>query len=272
MKKVAKKRRQNRAWSIPIKVLQGDWRNIKLNEIAALLQYTASHINQLLRSPMKRKIKVVYDESGPEHFALGSEHLIKLSVQGSYGCQFVYQFSHEFCHAIINPEDRWTPIGNSRMRIFRENHWFEESICQLASVFTLIRMTETWIKRSPLPEWSGYAAKIKVYWQNLLNNPDAQLSDNETLNSWLCVHENKLRHEDYTTSLQRNNQKLIAYQLLPLFEKNPIQGWNAIRELPNSSEKFENYLIKWYSAVNSSDKTFVRKITNTFGYTIDFTR
>ena len=71
--------------SIPIEVLQGDWGNIELNKIAALLQYTASHINQLLRFPMKRKIKVVYDENGPEHFVFGSEHLIKLNVQGSYG-------------------------------------------------------------------------------------------------------------------------------------------------------------------------------------------
>ena len=268
MKKVPKKRKHNKSQHISIEVIQGEWGEIEPNKIEALLQYTASHINQLLRAPIKKKLRVVYDESGPEHFVLGSEHLIKLSVQGSYGCQFAYQFSHEFCHAIITPKDRWISVENSWDRIFRENHWFEESICQLASVFTLIRMSETWTRQSPLPEWLDYASKIKKYWQNMLNNPDAQLSNNENLNSWFCGHEDELRHEDYTTPSQRNNQKLIAYQLLPIFKNNSTRGWNAIRELPNSSDKFGDYLIKWHSMVKSSDRTFVRKIINAFGYTI----
>ena len=68
---------------------------------------------------------------------------------------------------------------------------------------------------------------------------------------------------------QRNNQALVAYQLLPLFEKTP-SGWNAIRKLPNSSAKLADYLVGWYSAVDPDDKIFVAEISKAFGYTVSF--
>ena len=90
-----------------------------------------------------------------------------------------------------------------------------------------------------------------------------------TLHSWLSLHEDELRENPVAEREQRNNQALVAYQLLPLFERAP-SGWNAIRKLPNSSDKLADYLVSWHRAVDLEDKAFVAKIAEAFDYKIPF--
>lgn len=248
---------------IQLHVSQTDWGNIQPNEIAVLLQDTAFHINRLLRVPFHEKIlitpsqvdhpKVLYRTSTEEPY------IIWLSVRDDLWCKFAYQFSHEFCHVLSGYEN------------FRENpnNWFHEATCELASVFTIRRMAQRWHTHPAFPKRTDYAAALRDYWQNLLNNQEAQLPENMSLHNWLSLHEDGLRENPVAEREQRNNQALVAYQLLPLFEKTP-NGWNAIRKLPNSSDKLADYLVAWYWAVDSDDKTFVAEISKAFGYTISF--
>ena len=246
---------------IQLQVSQADWGDIQPNKIAVLLQDTAFHINRLLRVPFNEKIqvdpsqvdhpKVLYRSSSTEPY------IIWLTARNNFWCQFAYQFAHEFCHVLSGYENlRENP-----------NNWFHEAICELASVFTIRRMAQRWLTHPAFPKRTDYAAALRDYWQNLLNNQETQLPENMTLHSWLSLREDELRENPVAEREQRNNQALVAYQLLPLFEDIP-NGWNAIRKLPNSSDRFADYLIAWYWAVDPNDKVFVARIAEAFGYTI----
>ena len=246
---------------IQLQVSQTDWGNIQPNEIAVLLQDTAFHINRLLRVPFHEKIQV--DPSQVDHpkvlyrSSTRKPYIIWLSVRDDLWCKFAYQFAHEFCHVLSGYENlKENP-----------NNWFHEAICELASAFTIQRMAQRWLTHPAFPKCTDYAASLREYRQNLLNNQEAQLPEDMTLHNWLSSHEDELRENPVAGREQRNNQALVAYQLLPLFEKTP-SGWNAIRRLPNSSDRFADYLVVWYWAVDPNDKVFVARIAEAFGYTI----
>lgn len=248
---------------IQLQVSQTDWGNIQPNEIAVLLQDTAFHINRLLRVPFDEKIQVV--PSQVDHpkvlyrSSTGEPYVIWLSVRDGLWCKFAYQFAHEFCHVLSGYENlRENP-----------NNWFHEAICELASVFTIRRMAQRWRTHPAFPKCFNYAASLREYWQNLLNNQKAQLPEDMTLHNWLSLCEDELRENPVAEQKQRDNQALVAYQLLPLFEEMP-GGWNAIRKLPNFSEKLSDYLVSWHKAVDPDDKAFVAKIAEAFDYTILF--
>ncbi len=255
--------RSKQKLKIQLHVSQTDWGNIQPNEIAVLLQDTAFHINRLLRVPFDEKIQV--DPSQVDHpkvlyrSSTREPYIIWLSVRDDLWCKFAYQFSHEFCHILSD----YQKIKEN------PNNWFHEAICELASVFTIRRMAQRWRTLPAFPNRTDYAAELRDYWQNLLNNKEAQLPENMTLQNWLSLREDELRENPVAKQKQRDNQALVAYQLLPLFEEMP-NGWNTIHRLPNSSEKLSDYLVSWHKAVDPDDKAFVAKIAEAFDYKVPF--
>ena len=248
---------------IQLCVSQGDWGNIRPNEIAKLLQDAAFHINRLLRVPFHEKIQV--DPSQVDHpkvlYRSSTEepYTVWISARDHFWDQFAYQFAHEFCHILSNYEK----IKDN------PNNWFHEAICELASVFTLNCMSRRWRTHPAFPNRTDYAVALRDYRQDRLDNQEAHLPEGMSLHSWISLRENELRENPVAEQEQRDNQALVAYQLLPLFEKTP-NGWNAIRKLPNSSEKLADYLVSWHRAVDLDDKTFVAKIVEAFDYKIPF--
>ena len=71
--------------------------------------------------------------------------------------QIAYQFSHEFCHLLIG-----NPVPQ-KMR------WFEESICELSSLFFMEQLAIVWAKSGILghPE---YAGSFISYCDNRMNS------------------------------------------------------------------------------------------------------
>ena len=240
-------------------VLQTDWGSAQPNDIERLLKDTASHLNRLLRNPFEG---IIYIKS----FPLNEDPLtayrrspedpfcIYLSVRDCYWAQFAYQFSHEFCHVL------------SRYEVLRDNpnNWFHESICELASVFTMRRMAEAWQTKPPYPNWASYAQALNNYVQELLSRPERKLPEGMTLPDWLSSHEETVRKDEY----QREKNAAVAYSLLPIFEHCPA-GWNAIRNLPASLGRLQGYLADWHSSVETADKPFVVSLSQAFGYSID---
>ena len=243
-------------------VLQGDWGEARLNDIEKVLIDTASHLNTLLRNPFEEIIHVKplpleidpytphveWRESPDEPF------VIWLAVRDCYWCQYAYQFSHEFCHVLSH---------YNRLRD-NPNNWFHEAICELASVFTLRRMAETWKTNPPYPNWVSYAPALNNYAQELLSRPERNLSEHMPLQDWLSSHEESLREKRD----QRGKNAAVAYSLLSIFENCPA-GWNAIRNLPDYSGWLEEYLADWHSSVDTADKSFVASLSQVFGYSID---
>ncbi len=80
-------------------------------------------------------------------------YVIQLDTRGTYWSQYAYQFSHEFCHILSGYEHlKENP-----------NQWFHETVCELASVFSLRRMAERWPIHPPYPKWADYSDSLMCY-------------------------------------------------------------------------------------------------------------
>ena len=110
--------------------------------------------------------------------------------------QYAYQFAHEFCHVLSGYEGL---EGNP-------NNWFHETICELASVFTLRRMAERWPTHPPYPNWAGYSKHLLEYAAKRQKREEVQLPIGTTLLDWLSSHESGLRNDRY----QRDKNDLVA--------------------------------------------------------------
>ena len=240
-------------------VLQSDWGDARLCDIRILLEDTASYLLQLLRLPFSGVIhvkrappndetpRVLYRQTPDEPF------VVQLNTCDRLWSQYAFQFSHELCHVL------------SRYEYLRDNpnNWFHETICEVASVFTLRRMAERWRTSPPYPEWADYAKSLESYVQECLSRQEVQLPAGITLPAWLLSHEKELREDPY----QRDKNSLVAYALLPVFESDP-SGWNSICRFPNSQTRLAGYLSDWYASVDFADKPFVTRISDLFGHTI----
>jgi len=233
-----------------IEVCPVGWCDSQVSNIEALLINTAAHLNDNLRVPFAGSIQVIpgQPELSPRVLLRNSSaerFTVLLSARDKYWCQFAYQFSHEFCHILSNFESLW---GNP-------NGWFHESLCELASLYCLRRMSKTWAIAAPYPNWRDFRSSLSTYAEKRINRPEVKLSEGTTLSGWLAQQEKQLRND----SCKRDLNAVIACQLLPEFE-NLEAGWNAIGSLPNHTGTIDGYLKAWHKIADDRDKGFVARI------------
>lgn len=147
-----------------------------------------------------------------------------------YWCQIIFQYSHEFCHLLI-PE----PIPNH----FK---WFEETICDLSSLFFLQVLAKKWI--SFFPEHANYQSSITKYISNLTVGTPFPLESLADANSDTYLY---LSNECYNRDMNR----FFALQMLPIFNNHPIL-WKAVPRLCDGadSSSFLEYLQCWKHNTN----------------------
>lgn len=245
-----------------IEVHPDGWGDAQLQDIKALLLDASSHLNGLLKHPVTGTIQVKDANPSCEHEGCGCEpitllrqplghgpYTVRLVVRDNRWAQFAYQFSHEFCHIMSAYERLW---GNP-------NSWFHEALCELASIFTLRRMAETWPSDPPYPNWADYAYSLAQYANDRLSDKNHQLPAGIELRDWLPRHEQELRENPY----MRDKNAIVAYRLLPLFEEEP-SGWNAVRQLPESAGILADYLSDWRGKVEPDQEQFVQRVEGTF--------
>jgi hypothetical protein len=179
------------------------------------------------------------------------EFRVRLNTGERYWSQYSFQFAHEFCHILCNPVDDDT-----------SNKWFEESLCEMASLFALRRMGETWKTDPPYPNWRGYAPALRKYADDRIEK--ASLPADQNLAAWYREHEAALRREP----TQRELNEVAAVALLPLFEKEPAH-WQAVGCLNAAPvptpRSFATYLWDWHGRVPAEHQPFVRQIAAKFG-------
>ena len=238
-------------------LVSGEWGVARAADIEKLLLDAASHINGLLRSPWLGQINVIPSDLGHPWVSLRSSRTdpitVLLSARQRKWAKYAYQFAHEFCHVLSGYEDL---EGNP-------NNWFHETICELASVFTLRRMAERWPTHPPWPSCADYSKHLLEYAAERQKREEAHLPIGTTLPDWLSFHESGLRRDRY----QRDKNALVAYALLPVFEALPA-GWNAIRKFPSSSGELKYYLSDWASAADLDDVPFVVRLADMLGHAI----
>ncbi len=178
---------------------------------------------------------------------------MKLNVSGQYWSQFSYQFGHEFGHILCNYRSAKNP-----------QLWFEESLCEAASIFALERMSKSWRVRPPYSNWKDYAPALAKYAENYRR--ETERLGTKTFAEWYA--ENQQRFVEF----DREAFKVVAvYALLPLLEKNP-QHWEALNGLnqwdPEKELTFEQYLADWKSQVSEEHQDFVHEVAEAFGISL----
>lgn len=180
----------------------------------------------------------------------GGEYQVRLDAEGTHWAQFSFQFAHEFCHILGNYRSGPQP-----------NKWFEEAVCETASLFALRNMARTWQSSPPYPNWKEYAPHLKEYADKRLQ--EAHLPAGATLAEWYRRNAPQLR----SNSCRRELNRVVAAALLPLLEREP-QRWEAVGYLNVGKgfpgQSFRQYMNDWEYYVPERHKEFVRRIGQLF--------
>jgi hypothetical protein len=192
---------------------------------------------------------VLYDR-GPN-----GEFVVRLNTGDLYWSQYAYQFAHEFCHILCNYDQDKTG-----------NKWFEESICEMASLFALRRMGESWKTLPPFGHWKGYAKHLTAYAEDRMKK--SRLPKDKTLVDWYERHAERL----HGTAVDRELNNVVATALLPLFEADP-QHWAAVAYLnhgkPEKPQTFAEFLTDWHKHCPKRHRDFVTRVAKEFGVELD---
>ena len=183
------------------------------------------------------------------------ETVVALNAHETYWAQYAYQFAHELTHILANYER--TAVG------VNANQWFEESVCETASLFVLSRMAASWKTDPPYPNWRSFAPKLQDYVDKLKTEPHRQLPAGLTLAAWYKSHAAELRRN----GVDRKMNALVAAQLLQLLEEKP-ENWAAFAFLNlgtmEKEESFQKYLARWNQAAPKHLRDFVGQVAELF--------
>lgn len=240
-----------------IRILPGEWGSGSTDDIGAVCRSTAKELWCYFPDRPAPLISVRNDKSGPMVvYGLGEsgEYRVLLNTNNTYWSQYAYQFAHEMCHILCNYRD-----GN------KDNLWFEESLCETASLFALRRMGDSWREAAPYPNWKSYAPSLSHYAQERIDS--IKPPPGKTLAAWYREQEAALRKN----GTDRDKNLIVAVALLPLLEKNP-EHWRALEALnqwpADDKLTFPEYLRRWHAGVDVKHKSFVADVAKLFEITL----
>lgn len=247
---------------VTIRVIEGGWGNSDVRDIQRVLNSVAAMFPPQAPEQERIAIRVAHRYGNPmvsyERGAEG-EYVVYLTARDDRWYQFAYQFSHEFCHILSNFQRK-----GGGGEIVRDNQWFEEAVCETASLFALRQLATAWDAAAPDARWAGYGHNFRDYAERFLAEPHRRLERNHTLVQWFRENGADLHHDPY----QRAKNELVANALLPLFEQNP-GNWGALGFLnadrPTLAKGFADYLLGWQAACPDQFRPFVGQVAEMFG-------
>ena len=249
---------------LDIRVQANAFGNASPADITAVLRSTASELFRYCPRTRLSGIDVYYRADHPE---IDSKRTpagrisMALSARDTHWAQYSFQFAHEFCHALANYADnRQQTIPDTP----NANLWFEESLCETASLFSLRAMSQTWESSPPYPAFRAYAPWVGDYAQQRLTLPANHLPAGTSFLVWFREHESALRkdagHRDWNT--------IIASQLLPIFEAEPA-GWETVtflnRSSSNGRQSLSEHFAQWRANCPNRLRPLVGKLAGVFG-------
>lgn len=225
-----------------------DWGDNQRIDLLVMLKDVASHIGREVHSPISGSI-IVEPTPSPDldpmvlyRSSMSDPYIVQLSARDRRWSQFSYQFAHEFCHILM----RFDRLKEN------PNQWLHESICEVASLYTLRKMAVRWRENPPFPNWAAYAHQLSAYVNQCLTKTESFAKRERTSLTWLNENEEYLRNNPY----DRLKNAVIAYRLLPLFEEMP-NSWNTLSRMPQSTPNLVQYLKDWQEAVEQCNKPFL---------------
>jgi hypothetical protein len=184
--------------------------------------------------------------------------VIGLATESTFWAQYAYQFAHEFCHALLDHANDWRRLWRDGKHA---NQWLEESLCETASLFALRAMGKQWETDAPYANWRSFAPRLSAYAEERIQDPRHRLPESVSFLEWLNQKEPEQR-EKWT----RENNTVIAVQLLPLFEREP-SGWGALPFLNlctrEADKPLERFLQEWLQNAPAQHRAFITQIKRT---------
>lgn len=173
-------------------------------------------------------------------------NLIGLTARGRRWSRYSYQFAHELCHLTIAGD------------VIQSLRWFEESICELASVFFMQEMANMWTANPPYENWKDYAPSLSQYANNEISK-SFQIPNGVSFSQFFCDKSDFLSINPY----ERDINCLCAKNLLPIFSETPSL-WQDIPAISNLKQEvdFFSALSQWKEEAKAKDA--IEKIINLF--------
>lgn len=185
------------------------------------------------------------------------EYIILVNVSGQYWAQLAYQFSHELCHILSNYEATRRD----------SNQWFEESLCEAASIHAVNQMSDIWKVSPPYPSWQSYSTSLQSYYKNILAEPHRYLQTNDSIANWYQREKVSLRLK----AEQRNKNEVIGTKIYLFFKENPHR-WRSIRYINigniNNQISLQQYLQDWENNLPTELKHVAKIIASWFKFNI----
>lgn len=240
---------------LKIQIVGDDWGNASKKDLLKVLSSASNSIWKHCPDIALPPIQVTNSEKSPISLFKRAENgdlQVKLTSKNRFWAQHAYQFAHEVGHCICRFK-----------KADKANLWFEESICETASLFALRAMSEEWKTAPPYPHWKNYSKALYDYSEKLLVDPKRNLPKGKTLSIWF--KENRDHLEKNSTDRMMN--AVVAKKLLFMLEKDPKQ-WQAFfwinKERTDKKVSFESYLNNWQKSVVDKHKPFVEKVKKLF--------
>lgn len=249
------------AWKISINS-NLHWGYVDINMLGSVLELCSKAFLQCVtKNPSDRDIVIYAQEEFnmqfpapavlPDRYHRASHTVLLLSAKERYWCQYMYQLAHELCHYISN-------YNQYELALHTPNNWFIESVCEVASRFTLREVAGLWEKRPPYVGAESFVPSILDYYNGLGNK--TRLSA-EPFIFWFKNNEANLRSNPILRDLNHH----IADYLEPYFTR---ESWQSLRYLnipaPNTTSDLKSYFQNWLINAPSPHHGFITQIAHLF--------
>ncbi|OIR06078.1 hypothetical protein GALL_118750 [mine drainage metagenome] len=244
-----------------LEVVPGGWGGAESNEIHKIIAGVVKQFPAPIAYGSRPSLQIRHRFGGPmidyDRDTDGSI-IIYLSARDDRWYQYVYQFAHEYCHVLAR--------FNQKQRggdIVRDNQWFEESLCETASLYAVHRLGVDWSADADA-QLRAAAIQLAQYLKQLAAEPQRQLDPGANFVDWFASNQESLRRDPY----HRELNELVAMQLLPFFERNP-DLWQALAYLnaptPIPGQPFTAFLSTWEAASPIAARPLIAQIRSLFG-------
>ena len=245
-------RNSNTTNHLRIIILPGDWGGSELVDIRKVCESAAATLMTHLPDDGFAPIMVQRNNSGPITLyqrGQGNEYIIKLDTSDRAWAQLAFQFAHEFCHVVCNYRD----ATNQQL-------WFEETLCECASLYALRQMANEWKTNAPYSNWKSYATSLGEYADDRIS---AYGERKDSISQFYLANQTELKKSGTNRALNT----YLAIELLPLFEATPT-AWQSLRYLnlgpAEENVSFKTYLKGWHDRAPERHRAFIRQIATEF--------
>lgn len=247
----------SRALGMDIRIAADGWGTAAIPEIETALYAVADELVTVL--PAKLSVPILVSRTRGNPVALydrgpNGEYLVRLHASGNSWPLYVYEFAHELCHVLSNHDQH--------ARVKRHNQWFEETLCETASLYALRRVAVAWELAAPSPAWAKRAPRLRAFYDRLMAEATRRLPDGTSFAAWMAENEHGLRANPYL----RAKNDLVAARLLPLFESDPTR-WRSLAYMNldrnDPTAPLPAFLANWSEKAPAEYRGFIGELLTT---------